>query len=197
MKRKYQFYDKEEVEPREWVFDLPVPFEANLNEELKDQFGPFLALVDHVNRIIRIHSAYDSGKGTRIIDPVEKPRKERLDRIIRRGLQQPGDTYAFPFDDPFANHPLRSLIAQEPKKQVEYPLVLIRRARGFHIFRDATIGADGTVSGYTQGFQPVDFKQPDYARLIDFCLRVLGNKRILAPTIMQFAKSADPVAQSN
>lgn len=67
MKRKYKFYDKEALVPTSITYDFPAPFEAHLDAQLKSEHGEELTFVKEINhraRIIRLHSAYDSGKGT-------------------------------------------------------------------------------------------------------------------------------------
>jgi hypothetical protein len=82
MKRIYQFYDKEEIDARERVFEFPPPFHQNMNEDLIGRWGSFLKLVDHQNRIVRIHSSYDSGKGCTIIDPLPRKKPRKPTRIL-------------------------------------------------------------------------------------------------------------------
>ena len=183
MKRKYQFYEKEEVDPRDRVFSFPKPFETNLTEELKTQYGPFLKLVDHQNRIVRIHSAYDSGKGTTIIEREPEPLRERVDRVLRRGLEQDGNIYAFVAE----KEPGFPANTQATKAE-QYPLVLIRRPKVFQVFTEATVGADGTVGGYTRG--TLTHEGMSIAKVIRACLSHLNGKRIVSCTVIDLEKQA-------
>jgi hypothetical protein len=80
MKLKYKFFGKEDFEGRTVVYEYDAPFHKNMDEDLKSIYGENLSFVkeiNHARKIIRLHSAYDSGKGTRYVAPLprKKPRK--------------------------------------------------------------------------------------------------------------------------
>lgn len=67
MVRNYKFYDKEAIDPIIISYEFDPPFCSQLDEELKSTYGDDLIYVKEINhrdRIIRLHTAYDSGKGT-------------------------------------------------------------------------------------------------------------------------------------
>ena len=81
MIRKYTFID-ENGRSSSYTYNLPMPFYTNVEKELETQFGEDLTpvvLIDHTNRIIRLHSKYDTGKGTMIIPYHKKDLRLPLD----------------------------------------------------------------------------------------------------------------------
>lgn len=88
MKIKYQWYDKESIMSRPIVFEYSPPFHENMNEDLKLQHGAFLKLIDHQRRVVKLHNAYDSGKGFKIVPPLpRKPRRKQLVPILKKLFQ--------------------------------------------------------------------------------------------------------------
>ncbi len=88
MIRNYKFYDKEATRPVIVTYEFDPPFYENLDEELKSQYGEDLTFVKEINhrdRIIRIHTAYDSGKGTLYVPPAK--RKKRRTNLKKRIAQ--------------------------------------------------------------------------------------------------------------
>ena len=86
MKLKYKFFDKEDWKGRIIVYEYDAPFIENMDNDFKSMYGENLTFVkelNHKDRIIRIHSAYDSGKGTLYVPPNKrkKPRKKLRLRI--------------------------------------------------------------------------------------------------------------------
>lgn len=71
MKRNYQFYDKEALNPTNVLrFDFPQPFEGNVDKWVKSEYGEALTFVKEINhrsRVIKLHGGYDSGKGTKYV----------------------------------------------------------------------------------------------------------------------------------
>lgn len=80
MKRSYTFFDKEDYKGRKITYEYPEPFYENMDADFRDNFGTeltFIKELNHRDKVIRMHSAYDSGKGTRYVAPVIVPRKKR------------------------------------------------------------------------------------------------------------------------
>lgn len=72
MIRNYKFYDPESTKSRIVRYNFPAPFYENLDKYLKEIYGSNLYHVKEINHkdhIIRIHSAYDTGKGTHYVAP--------------------------------------------------------------------------------------------------------------------------------
>jgi hypothetical protein len=75
MKLKYRFFDKEDNVGRFITYEFPVPFHENMDIEFKEMYGTdltFLKELNHRDKIIRIHTAYDSVNGTHYVAPVIK-----------------------------------------------------------------------------------------------------------------------------
>lgn len=72
MIRNYKFYDPESIKSRIVKFNFPPPFYENLDKHLKEIYGSNLyhiKEINHKDHIIRMHSAYDTGKDTHYVAP--------------------------------------------------------------------------------------------------------------------------------
>lgn len=133
MRRNYKFFDKEEIDPRIIRYEFDPPFYENLDQELKEIYGEELTFVKEINhrdQIIRIHSGYDSGKGTRYVPP--KPRKkprEKIDFRLKRILEN------------------QETNVLELQMEGEENLILNFREKVVTVYRDANF-RNGTISGY-------------------------------------------------
>jgi hypothetical protein len=80
MKRIYSFYDKEAITSIKITYDFPQPFYENLDRHLKEIFNPlFIKEINHRDKVIKIHSAYDSGKGMEYIPFVKVEKQDSFD----------------------------------------------------------------------------------------------------------------------
>ncbi|QKX07701.1 hypothetical protein HN014_22135 (plasmid) [Aquimarina sp. TRL1] len=137
MIRNYKFYDKEAIEPRIISYEFDPPFYENMDAELKEIYGSNLTFVKEINhrdKIIRIHSTYDSGKGTLYIPPA--PRKKR--RIN------------FKTKVSIILSEKKSTILELKNEYFENLIFLFRKDR-IEIFGDATF-LNNSVSGYRLRF---------------------------------------------
>ena len=137
MRLNYKFFDSEATEPVIVKYDLPTPFYENLERELKDEFGEeltFVRLIDHQSRVIRLHSAYDSGKGTTIIPP-RKPRPPRkpINKVLEDIFKEQGESKIL-----------------ELKQDGYVNMVLIFHRKLIQVFSDARVNTESmSVSGYS------------------------------------------------
>lgn len=139
MVRNYKFYGKEETKPVIISYEFEPPFYDNLDEELKMQYGEDLTFVKEINhreKVIRIHSAYDSGKGTLYIPPAK--RKKRRTNFKKKVFQIFSEK-----DSDFL----------EIKNEVQFEndfdenFILIFHKEKIEVFRDARF-RNGSVMGY-------------------------------------------------
>lgn len=133
MRLKYKFFDKEDRVGRFVVYDYPSPFHKNMDEDFKMQYGEelyFIKELNHKDRIIRLHSAYDSGKGTIYIPPVISRRK-RLDLIIKE----------------IFNLSLKARLINITTEDDTIILIFYKGRDYVEIFREATYRS-GSVTGY-------------------------------------------------
>jgi len=133
MKRNYRFYGKEAQEPTIWSFEFEGDFYEQVDKELKEIYGEdltFVKEINHSDRIIRLHSGYDSGKGTLYVPP--KKRKKQRERLPKR-LQ-------FIIDNQSSN-----VLKLENEYQGEN-LMLIFHRNSIEIFKNGTF-KNGYVSG--------------------------------------------------
>ena len=137
MVRNYKYFDKDELEPRIVSYEFEPPFYENFDNEMKSIYGEALTFVKEINhrdKIIRIHSAYDSGKGTLYIPPA--PRKKRrlnLKTKISNILDEK-----------------KSTVLELKNEYLENFIFLFRRD-GIEIFGEATF-RNNSVSGYRLRF---------------------------------------------
>lgn len=133
MIRNYKFFDKGEVEPRIISYEFEPPFYDNFDNEMKMIYGESLTFVKEINhrdKIIRIHSAYDSGKGTLYVPPA--PRKKRRTNLSVR-VSNILDKKSSP--------------VLELKNEYLENYILLFRKTHIEIFKEATF-RNNLVSGY-------------------------------------------------
>jgi len=81
MKRNYKFYDKESTDPIRVQYEFDSPFYENLDKHLKELYGndlTFVKLIDHKSKIIKLHTGYDSGKGTVYVKPYKYGERTKI-----------------------------------------------------------------------------------------------------------------------
>ena len=139
MIRNYTFFDKEDFEGRTVQYEFDAPFYENMDEDLKMVYGEELTFVKEINhrdKIIRIHSGYDSGKGTLYVPP--KPRKKPRRKLPLK---------------------IRDILAEKPKhnkfvlemQNVYYDekVHIMMSETQIHIFTESSLNeVTGSVSGY-------------------------------------------------
>lgn len=130
MKRIYTYFGREEIVGKPRLFEYEPPFHDNMNEDLKQSWGAFIALIDHKRKVVKIHSAYDSGKGCIIIPP--NPRKQPFS-IQLKSLLETGP----------------EVVLMEGKS---YDVVLVYTGSQWIMYREGSIDYDRKiVSGYIIG----------------------------------------------
>ena len=101
MKRKYKFYGQECYDYNYITYDFPVPFIENLDNYLRDLYGSNLMFVKEINhelRVIRLHTAYDSGKGCKYIPQnVKISARDKIKKILEGDL--PSNILILDYDD--------------------------------------------------------------------------------------------------
>lgn len=133
MKLKYTFFDKEDFEGRLITYEYDVPFHKNMDEDFKSMYGESLSFVkelNHRDKIIRIHTAYDSGKGTIYVPPVIKPRRQNINLRVADILKQKST----------------NILKIENEYEDEH-LFICFSLRFISIFKNGTFD-NGNVSGY-------------------------------------------------
>jgi len=135
MKLNYKFFRGESINYTVVQYDFPPPFHENLDRELKEMYGEdltFLKEVNHRDRVIREHSAYDSGKGTRYVPPAK--RRKRIDLILREAVKSLDRYYVIEFSRDFTKS-----------------WYLMNSKSGAQLFINATMNEKGVVAGYNMG----------------------------------------------
>lgn len=143
MKLKYKFFDKEDWKGRTILYEYDVPFIENMDNDLKSMYGENLTFVkelNHRDRIIRIHSAYDSGKGALYISPYprKKPRKKLKLRL--KEILESKKTNVLKIENEYENE----------------HLFIIFSPKYLSIFKEGTY-VNGIVSGYKTVISNTDF----------------------------------------
>lgn len=137
MVRNYKFYDKESIKHTIVSYEFEPPFYKNLDAELKSIYGEALTFVKEINhkdKIIRIHSAYDSGKGTLYVPPI--PRKKRRTNLNKR------------IEDIFKD---KKSTVLELKNEYSENFIFLFRVEKIEIFSEATF-RNNSVSGFRIAF---------------------------------------------
>ena len=134
---KYRFFDKEDFEGHIVKYDFEPPFHANMDEEFKEIYGEqltFIKELNHRDKIIRLHSAFDSGKGTKYVPP--KPRKKPR-RFLRLRIE-----------DILLEKPKHTNFVLEIGNEYDEKIHLIFGLNYIIVFTGSTVNENGSVAGY-------------------------------------------------
>lgn len=139
MKLNYRFYDKEDFQGRIITYEYDAPFHKNMDEEMRSIYGEELTFVkelNHKDRIIRLHSGYDSGKGTKYVAPIPRKKAKQCLRLKIRDilLEKPKHS----------NYVLE--LENEDGKTIH--LMFDEGRRHIHIFTESNVSENGQVTGY-------------------------------------------------
>ncbi len=140
MKLNYRFFDKEDFEGRIITYEFDVPFHKNMDDELKSIYGEsltFIKEINHRDKIIRLHTAFDSGKGTKYVPPRPRkaPRQKLPIRIKNILLDKPKHSFYY-------------VLELENEYEEKLHLIFYEAINQLHIFNDSTVSENGSVSGY-------------------------------------------------
>jgi hypothetical protein len=158
MRLNYTYFDREEIQGRTVQYEFEPPFYENLDAELKMEYGEALTFVKEINhrdRIIRIHSAYDSGKGTKYVPP-KKPKKGR--QILRLRLKH--ILSLMPEDIPF--------VLKLENEWAGEDLHIIWTQKWIRIIENGSVDSKGNVSGITDSITKIDGALFRYLRFNKF-----------------------------
>lgn len=139
MKLNYRFFDKEDFVGRIITYEYDAPFHKNMDADFKSMYGEDLSFVkelNHADRIIRLHSAYDSGKGTRYVAPKpRKPYRLKLPIVIRNlFLEKPKEGYF--------------VIELENEEEQKIHIILDEARNVMHFYTESSVSKIGAVTGY-------------------------------------------------
>lgn len=152
MKRSYTFFDKEDYKGRNITYEYPEPFYENMDEDFRSMFGTdlhFIKELNHRDKIIRMHSAYDSGKGTRYVAPVIKPRKKRRLNFDQR-IQEILD---------FNMIENKRVLQVENQSEYEGESTFFIFGKEYvHVYTRAIRNANGSIGGYRN----VSYNKPNF-----------------------------------
>lgn len=142
MKRTYRFFDKEDYKGRKVTFDYPQPFYENMDADFRSIYGEdlyFIKELNHRDKIVRLHNAYDSGKGTRYVAPLVKPRKKRRLNFELRIKEI--------FDSNLVEQKTTLKVESELEYEGEATFFLFRKDL-IYVFTRASRAENGSVAGY-------------------------------------------------